>query len=89
MQVVAVALQLLSRVRLFVSPGTAAHQASLSLAISRSSPKFMFIESGGLIMWLVYNQNAEESGWEAMKSSSGICTLFFCNFLILYWGIDN
>ena len=34
-----------SRVRLFVTPWTAAHQASLSLTISQSLPKFMFIAS--------------------------------------------
>ena len=34
-----------SRVRLFVTPWTATHQASLFLTISRSLPKFMFIES--------------------------------------------
>ena len=38
-------VQSLSRVRLFVTPLTAAHQASLSLAISRSLPKFMSIAS--------------------------------------------
>ena len=32
------------RVQLFATPWTAAHQASLSLTISRSSPKFMSIE---------------------------------------------
>ena len=35
----------LSHVRLFVTPWTAAHQASLSLTISRSLLKFMSIES--------------------------------------------
>ena len=35
----------LSHVRLFVTPWTAAHQASLSITNSRSSPKFMTIES--------------------------------------------
>ena len=38
-------VQLLSRVRLFVTPWTAAHQASLSITNSRSSPKLMSIES--------------------------------------------
>ena len=33
------------RIRLFVTPWTAARQASLSLIISRSLPKFMSIES--------------------------------------------
>ena len=40
---VVVVVQLLSRVWLFVTPWTAAHQASLSLSISRSLPKFMSI----------------------------------------------
>ena len=35
----------LSRVRLFVTPWTAAHQASLSITNSRSLPKHMSIES--------------------------------------------
>ena len=38
-------VQLLSRVQLFTSPRTAAHQASLSITISRSSLKLMSIES--------------------------------------------
>ena len=42
-------------VRLFATPWTAAHQASLSLTISRSLPKFMFIASvmpsSYLILW--------------------------------------
>ena len=38
-------VQLLSRVQLFVTPWTAAHQASLYFTISRSLCKFMFIES--------------------------------------------
>ena len=37
--------QLLSRVRLFATPWIAARQASLSITNSRSSPKFMCIES--------------------------------------------
>ena len=37
--------QSLSRVRLFATPGIAAPQASLSITISRSSPKLMSIES--------------------------------------------
>ena len=43
--VVLVVVQLLSHVRLFVSPRTAAHQASLSFTISRSLLKFRSIES--------------------------------------------
>ena len=39
------AVQPLSRVQLFVSPWTAAHQASLCLTISRSLLKLMSIES--------------------------------------------
>ena len=38
-------VQSLSRVRLFATPWTAAHQASLSITNSRSSPKLMSIES--------------------------------------------
>ena len=38
-------VQSLSRVRLFVTPWTAAHQASLSITNSRSLPKLMSIES--------------------------------------------
>ena len=38
-------VQLLSRVRLFVIPWITAHQASLSITNSRSSTKFMYIES--------------------------------------------
>ena len=37
-------VQLLSHVRLFVTPWTAAHQASLSFTISQSLLKFTFIE---------------------------------------------
>ena len=37
-------VQLLSRVRLFATPWTAAHQASMSITDSRSPPKSMFIE---------------------------------------------
>ena len=39
-------VQSLSHVRLFVTPWTAARQASLSITISRSQPKPMSIESG-------------------------------------------
>ena len=38
-------VQSLSRVRLFVTPWTTAHQASLSITNSRSSPRSMSIES--------------------------------------------
>ena len=38
-------VQLLSRVRLFVTPGTAAHQASLSITNSQSLLKLMSVES--------------------------------------------
>ena len=38
-------VQLLSRIRLFVTPWTAAHQASLSITNSRNLPKLMSIES--------------------------------------------
>ena len=50
-----VVVQLLSHFRFFVTPWTAAHQASLSLTISWSLPKFMFIAlvmpSSHLIFW--------------------------------------
>ena len=38
-------VQLLSRVQLFATPWTAAHQASLSITNTQSSPKLMSIES--------------------------------------------
>ena len=38
-------VQLLSCVRLFVTPWTSAHQSSLSITVSQSLLKFMFIES--------------------------------------------
>ena len=52
-----------SRVRLFVTPWTAARQASLSLTISWSLPKFMFIAlvmpSSHFILWrLPYSPSA-------------------------------
>ena len=54
-EVVVVVVQSPSCVRLFVTPWTAAHQASLSLTISRRLPKFMFIIllmlSSHLILW--------------------------------------
>ena len=39
-----ITVQLLSHVQLFLTPWTAAHQASLSLTVSRSLPKFVSIE---------------------------------------------
>ena len=52
---VVVVVQVAGRVWLFVTPWTAAHQASLSLTISQSLPKFMFIlsvmPSSHLILW--------------------------------------
>ena len=48
-------LKFLSRVQLFATPWTAAHQASLSITNSWSLPKVMFIESmmpsNHLILW--------------------------------------
>ena len=41
----AAVIRLLSRVRLFVNPWTAAHQASLCLTVSRSLLRFMSIEA--------------------------------------------
>ena len=50
-----VVIQLPSRIWLLVTPWTVAHQASLSLTISQSLPKFMFISSvmpsSHLILW--------------------------------------
>ena len=43
--VYSISVQSLSRVRLFVTPRTAAHQASLSFTVSRSLLKLMSIES--------------------------------------------
>ena len=52
---VVVVVQLPSHVQLFATTWTAAHQASLSLTISQSLPKFMFIAlvmlSNHLILW--------------------------------------
>ena len=52
---VVVIVQWSSHAQLFVTPRTAAHQASLSLSISWSLPKFMFIAlvmpSSHLILW--------------------------------------
>ena len=45
MLITTVVLWLLSHVQLFVTPGTAAHQASLSFTISQSLLKLMSIES--------------------------------------------
>ena len=51
-----VVVQLLSRVQLFVTPWTAAHQTPLSFTVSQSLQKFMCIEmvmlSNHLILWL-------------------------------------
>ena len=50
-----ISVQLLSRVGLFVTPWTVAHQASLSITNSRSLLKLMSIESvmasGHLVLW--------------------------------------
>ena len=43
--VVVVVVQTISHIRLFATPGTAAHQASLSFTISWSLLKFISIES--------------------------------------------
>ena len=52
---VCIVVQLPSHVRLFATPWTVAHQASLSLTISRTLPTFMFIASemlsSRLILW--------------------------------------
>ena len=48
-----VVVQSPSCVRLFVTPWTAAHQASLSLTISQSLPKFMFTPSAMLSSHLI------------------------------------
>ena len=51
--VVVVVVKSPSRVHLFVTPWTAAHQASLSLLIPRSLPEFMFIASVMLCSHLI------------------------------------
>ena len=55
LKVIVVVVQSPSHVRLFVTPGTAASQASLSLTIFQSLPKFRFIASvipsSRLICW--------------------------------------
>ena len=58
-----VVVQSLSRIQLFVNPWTAAHQASLSLTISWSLPKFMSIESviTGLRGWCLQVLPAAEA----------------------------
>ena len=52
-------VQLSSHVQLFATPWTAARQASLSLTISRSLPKFIFIASvmpsSHLILWCLFS----------------------------------
>ena len=64
-----VVVQSLSRVWLFMTPWTTAHQASLSFTISRSLLKFMSIElvmlSNHLILWCPFSfclQSFPESG---------------------------
>ena len=52
--VVVVVVQLLSHVQLFETPWTAAHQASLSLTIQWSLPKFMSIASVMLSNHLIF-----------------------------------
>ena len=47
-------VQSLSRVQLFVTPWTAAHQASLSTTNSQSLPKLMSIESALRLRWPKY-----------------------------------
>ena len=53
MESIVVVLQSLSRVWLFATPWTAAHQASLSFTISQSLPKLMSIESVMLFNHLI------------------------------------
>ena len=55
-------VQSLSRVRLFATPWTAAHQASLSITNSRSLLRFMFIE---LVM--PFNHQGPHSILEALQ----------------------
>ena len=45
LQTIITSVQLLSRVQLFATPGTAAHQASLFITKSQSLLKLMFVES--------------------------------------------
>ena len=58
-------VQSLSCVRLFATPWTAAHQASLYIIISRSSPKLMCIE-------LVMSDSCESSRWCRPVISSSV-----------------
>ena len=55
MELIVVVVRSPSHVQLFATPWTAARQASLSLTISQSLPKFMFIawvmQSSHLILW--------------------------------------
>ena len=71
----AVVVQLPCHVQFFVTPRTAAHQASLSLTISWSLPKFMFIAlvmpSSHLILWcpvLLWPRSLPASGTFPMSS---------------------
>ena len=52
-QYILVVVQLLSHVRLFATPWTAEHQASLSFTISRSLLKLTFLESVILSKYLI------------------------------------
>ena len=60
-------VQSLSRVQLFVTPWTAARQASLSITNSQSLLKFMSIElvipSNHLILWISKNLILEPEFW--------------------------
>ena len=74
-------VQSLSRVQLFVTPRTAAQQASLSITNSRSPPKFMSIESvmtsSHLILCgiTVYLRMYSDFKWHcsAMQSCNYVC----------------
>ena len=75
-----VVVQSLSGVWLFVTPGTAAHQASLPLTISQSLPKFMFIASEReerylgciFVAWLSWLIKQGLGFWRVSWSDSGI-----------------
>ena len=72
-----IAVQSLSHVRLFATPWTAAHQASLSSTISQSLRKFMFIESvmlsNHLILWTtVAHSNSLCLDWSSLPRAGNM-----------------
>ena len=78
-----VSVQLLSRVQLFVTPWTAARQASLSITNSRSLLKLISIESvmpsNHLILCHPLLQNDIESESEVAQSCPALCDPIDCS----------